>query len=763
MGFFSTKKKHIVDTTVVRVVDDDMLPATLKTAVIRALFKPQDISPTIQDTLLFGSFRNFERAYRFARDGHYVYGLPDDRVMTSSDGLTQAEYAIEADLGHGVTLDYLYFRPINNIHAGRQWATENWGHNHETNELETLSAFFGRTFYLDKLVAVHATAPGLEPDLTSIGNWGTSTQSGATLERPFDISAPLQSLVIQEEIRVGADEEESVEIHYIGTNAEGGTIRGFETVSLASYDPDEEYYQARYHYPSGDGTAVGYWTYSPEEGRHPTLDAIFEDPDFVSGGSYFPFVVFRGEDHNRADEDDFGTPTYDSTVKYMKILKMDFQELADTIHENPDINHIDQAVMMMGVPITSTNVTEIMYLHDYFKALRARLPSHSTALPSLSTINGMTIPPEQDSYAINISDADFKITLSLDGIGYRLRAGNLEEKATNTVQDMAADGTLYFPGGIPAGISTRKVRVLSRQIRPGVIEELRIINPRSRYSVYKKKGVNADLNDERLLVPLDYTITQSFPSLRKEELYYRSLHFVFNSHVVEKTKWYERDEFKIVMIVVSIVITVVTWGADGGSTLWAALAAGGATAAAAIISILIELVIQFAISQIITFVASKLAELIGVEWVMVLAAIAMVYSTAKGFTSTTEVVKNATAQNMLKAANGLISGAQVELQNQFAEHMQDVAEFDLLVETRMTELDEAKKLLDPGIGIDPYTFIGLKPLVVLGESPDSYYQRLAHTGNPGNISLDLIENYAAISLKLPTLADTMGAAYAVNT
>jgi hypothetical protein len=47
-------------------------------------------------------------------------------------------------------------------------------------------------------------------------------------------------------------------------------------------------------------------------------------------------------------------------------------------------------------------------------------------------------------------------------------------------------------------------------------------------------------------------------------------------------------------------------------------------------------------------------------------------------------------------------------------------------------------------------------MVVFGEKPDEYYARTIHSGNVGLESMNIVQNFVDISLRLPTMQETAG-------
>ena len=757
MGIFSGKKKHIVGTAVVRVVDDDLIPDTVGLAVTEAIFADKNITHNIVDAALNSSFRKIERAYRWAEEpGNYVYGLPDAKVMSSSDGFEAVVTVLEGIAGGPVVVDYIHFRPINNIHAGKKYARETWGWNHQTNELESLTAYFGGTIpiYLEKMVEVHNAVEGQEPEQSTIGTWDESPISGYTPFRPAqDLASNLQGLVVNQEIRIGPTETESVEMHYVWIDEQGATQRGIHILVLDPlYDMDKEYYQARYTDGAGQ---LAFWTYDPDTNVYPSLTDVFFDL-YVNPGTYFPFVMFRSEDEDRSHESLADTDEYKGAEKLCKYMGMDFAEVGAAIHENPDIDDVDQAIMMLGVPITTQETEQVDYLCRYFAHLYDIIPDPAKDDGSRNLKNYWKRAGTPDeSYVVQIQDADFRVLLSFDYITKKYRAGNIEADGgvdgfSNSIHSESA--ILYLPGvdGLP-NTKNRQVRRFRRQITEAVYEEIIVANPQIRYDVYKNKSAVGAAESDILLIPLDYGLSRGMSLWKRERLYLRSLHFIFNSHVVQKVKWYEKGIFKAIITIAAIVIAVWT-------QQWQLVAAVYATwgAAMAIIVLLINIIVQMAIGLAVQWALSEVASVLGYENTALLAAVLVVAAVYTGQTANASTgVQNMTAQNLLKAATGLVKAASTELQKDMADLLKDQRQFENLMEDSWEELEDAQDLLSTRKLLDPFMFIGEEPLFVAGETPTAYFDRTAHSGNVGVKSLDIVENFVDISLKLPTLDDSV--------
>ena len=758
MGLFSSKTKHYVDTSVVRMVKDELIPNALTTALVDSLFGSNTITESVLEQAFNGSYRKFERMYRYAERGDYHYGLPNARVLNSADGDGLAKAAIESEVGGPVTMDYVYYRPLNNTHAAWKLLYDTAQYTASNNELTAVTASIGFTTYLEKIVAVHGYASGREPEQSAIGVWGDNPSAGVTPAQP-DWSAPgaLASLVITQETQHILGGNEAAEIHYIWVDGAGVTQRAFYTLNLSSYDTDQEYYQARYTYLGN----VAYWIYDPLTGPHTALNAVFSPVDVISPGTYFPFAVFRSEGANRATNALSTTPEYLTTEKLLEYLGIDYREMSDGMHADAGINNVDQAVMMMGVPIDAQSESEMDYLFRYFNDLYDSLPAlaqsridHSV-LPDLNSQFGQSAGAARTSYALEVSDADFTSTLSFDAIENKLKAGSIGPVGTltNTTAVLSPLDIRFSTSGVPTGVVAEAARILRRQVTPSVYEEITVINPGLRFQIYRNKGAEAGIDDGRLLIPVDYNIARQVPILRREELYYKSLHVIFNSHVQQTTKWYEQGWFADLLMVIAVVLTVMTYG-KSYKLLQAAWLLGAKAFAVALANVILTHVI---IPVALGYAFKKLADEIGPEaafWLAVAAAIAGGKKTVNNLQAGTGI--GTSAINLLKAATGLAQGASAALGDLFEDLVKEQTAFELLAADKQELLDEANALLSTTANMSPNSFLYPEPLIILGEPIDAYYNRTVHIGNPGVEAMKISQNFINNSLRLPTLQETAG-------
>jgi hypothetical protein len=761
MGMFSSKKKHFVDTSVVRLVTDDLIPSVVTTALITSLFSDQTISNALKNEMASGGHRNFEQMFRFAERGDYTYGLPNARVIGSSAGNALAQGQLEAELGGPVVLDYLHFRPLNNTHAAWKHLFEAYGYAEASNEITSLSAVKGTEVYLTKIVATHAWSQLRRPEQSSVGEFGVSPSANLSPISPgwADPSA-LEDLLVSQEVKYSSTGDESAEIHYAwfenDVNGVAQLQEEFFVYDLAAFDTDQEYYQARYTYQG----AVGYWTYDPLTGSNTALNAVFRSGDFIGGGRYFPFAVFRAEGQNRATDALKSTEAYQSTEKLLEYLGIDFREMADSMHEDANIADVDQAVLMMAVPIDAENKAEIDYLYRYFSDLYASLPEDGrqvidySDLPDRESMYGASPGGTRTSYAVDISDADFRTTLSFEAIEVRLKAGTIGEigALTNTTTELSPTGVVAQAADSELAVAT--ARIFRKQITDTIYEEIKVIGPKMRYHIYLDKGAEGSAEDGRILIPIEYDVAKSVEGLKRQELYYRSLHLVFNSHVEQTIKWYERGAFAILLVIIAVVITVMTYGKT-----WKALVAtvgNGAVTQAVVVAFLKVILVNLVGGFVVTAVFEEIAEELGPEVAFWLAATIAAVGIHSKIAGNKVPILNIEADKVLAAAIGLAQGSVKAIGGLYDDLLKEQESFLLESEKLQEELDKASALLDTNNALSPYSFLNRQPLSLFGEPPEAYYERTVHLGNPGAEAIQISQNFIKNSLRLPTFDQTVG-------
>lgn len=731
MGLFSSKKKISVATSVVRALDDAQLPETAKTSVIGAIIGGGSISDELLEGLVNSIGVKADRAYEWAAREGYAYGLPKSTLVSRIQGKDVVRQVIERELGWSITFDYYDYGPINSIHVGWLTLLNSYRYDHATNTIGTLSTQLGTPVYLKDMVPVYTQTTVDMADPGELDPLGTPATAGYTPARKAQVALGLTGLVAHTPYTVdAAAAEDRVDVIYVYEQA-GQLVEGTLALSLDAYDSEEaDYHQARYFYTEGGVQRMGCWTYLDGSNQYSEIEAIFTT-DYAALGTYFPIMYFRLNGLNLAQYGSHMTQAYKDSQKLGKYLGMDYQTVADAVTDNPDIDDVEQAMMIMAVSAKGESEVELRYLFDYFNTLYFNSASPYQANPSFLQQYAEYTP--KAGQAVVFQDNAFKFSLTYRGIGKRRVAGNIGAVGTH------AGGTTSLQGA--------NARYYRRQINATFYEEVTVIEPQLTYHIYGKYSATGGYDSDTLLIPVDRAITDLFPIQEREKLYSRSLHYVFNSKVETKTKWYQSSAFRFVLIVVMIIITIYT----AGATLKGLIAAAAISATALAIAVISKIVVAMAINYALKLFVKE----VGPEVAFIVAVIAVAVGGAM-YVAGTSANTALWAERLISVGNGLSSNVQTETQRLISGYESESQEFLLTSEAMTEELRAVQKQLESGISIDPFEFIGRSPKIVFGESPDDFYSRTVHSGNIGVVGIDAISAYVGLALTLPDVHDTAG-------
>lgn len=739
MGLFSSKKKTTVHTSVMRVVDDDHMPQTLKSSLLRGILGTTgSVAEHLVDGMLNSAAIKVDRMYQFAKKSS-PYGLPHGSLITDIQGKEIVSRFIANAVSSPIVVDYYHFAPINNMHIGWSKLVSDYGYVAGTNELTVLSAQKGVPVYLQDMVSYYCNETVAEAEPGTLDSFGRPATAGYTPERTaqirFGLDQFLQVTDYQYDPSSDIDYVKAQYVYWVGAVKHSEALY----LSLAGYDYEGDYYQVQYR-RQGDLGRTQYFTYRNESGVYPELDKIYRI-NYAGLGSYFPWTYCRFDKQNLGREALHETPAFKNTVKMCDLLDLDYQSLCDNVDKNPDIDDIEQAMLMFGVPASAETQVEKRYLFEYFSALHTADNAAPQTIPDME--KGLTAYSFKDGRSILIQDNLFKVTLGYSGLLKRRVAGRIGILGFCE----SGLGTTAPSGPIPIAAGYQFYRCQTSSV---FYEEIQVVQPRMTYHIYGQYTYSAGLGSEELLLPLDRAITDLISLNQREELFMRSLHMVFNSRVVTKTKWYQTGAFKIVMVVLAVVIAIVSGGA--GSFL-AALATAAAAGVSALAVTVVTMILQ---SVLATYAFSLIAKELGPEYAMILAIGAAIYGGMTAYEAGS-FGASTTAQTMLKASTGLVKASSEEYVAQLrTEYDSDLSEFSLFVDESNKELKEMKKLLDVGELINPFEFIGEVPLMSLGEDPSTYFMRTVHAGNIGTAGIDAITSYVDSALKLPDMNQTIG-------
>jgi hypothetical protein len=754
MGLFGGDSVTSVGTTVSRVVDDRNVPDAAKTGLVKALIQDQDLVPTVLDGLINSIGLRGERLYDYAAKGKYPYGLPSGHFTLSTVNRTQIEEALLAKEGQPVVVEYAHYGQLNLLHAAWQQIIATQAYNPTTNVIGSIAGPKGQPCYLDSLVVKTSAAFRSQLDSTSLAGWGVAPGTGP---RPGLVTASPQLIDATQGLF------SPVPIQAPDANYAGPPIillgYSYSTVGFPGFYPPEDRRVIQVGFPAYNAAAdylqmcytVGgqrkYVTYTLGSGTYPTLDTLlFAGTQY--GGYYFPITYFRydwaAQDANR------GSAAYLASKKMLKYIGLDYQYIVEEVHKNPSIDDVIQAMMWLAVPAKSTHPIDVQYLYRYFDQQYTSQGAAEVQRDLMLTYHQLDDRffrgwgSGQLTWASIIQDARIKFVVGHSGITKRMCGGNIA-----AVGGYAASGLYYTTRpfewvgeeGQTTTVYLKEACFAYRyQLAYGWYTEIVVYAPKMAYYIegnYKSLG-NED--EDILLIPIDHSISEHFNVRDREQLYSRSLHFIFNSMVTTEVAWYQSSFFTFVVMAVALVFSVQTLG--NSLALVTALAAAGMYSSLAIV-LLEGLVLGLAVSQGLKI----FTKMVGPEVAMAIAIVATVVA-ATAQISAGGLANAPWAGQMLSVSNGLI--------NSVGEYYKDAMKG--LQEDYKVFQEESKELYD---GISKANDLlrsdsVLTPLMIIGESYSDYFDRTIHNTNPGINTITGVSTFVDRSLTLPTPAQTLG-------
>lgn len=739
MGLFSSRRRTYVGTTAVRVIEDKNLPDSVKAGLLNAIFGNDDIADSVLDEMMNGIGNRAERAYRYAK-GNYPMGLPFSQTMSITMGDDEAKSVLDVIEGASVSIDYCNLSSGNLMHFGWMKLIQQYQYNSDTNELVGLSAVKGSPVYLSDMVPTIPAIMQGSYDHTALEQWGTSPRAGYT---PTRIKIPGAGARISYPNFVFTTSVECLEVKIewqtVTVTSGVETKTKHEESIFMVPDPinnDADYLHVKYTV----GGQTKYWAYLLGSGTYPILDGLVSQPG-QTFGEFFPFTYFR---HNKTPVADLPDENiYKASRKMGKILGMSYDDIHDAIHENPDIADVEQAIMMFATPANSEDPLEQRYLFDFFKKMYFTQEHQFQFAIEGELLSVNDVERMLNRHSITIKDTMFEMALRHDGIYKRNVAGSIGEIGTYAMQYSTADLRYYIQESDVESIVTEKIPVHTyrHQITAGMYEEIEIRGLKSVYRIFDEFEVTADEEDEILLIPIDRSIAKEYTLREREVLYAKGLHYIFNSRVVVKIKWYQQGWFQLVILIVAIVLAFFTYGASL-QALAGAIAAGGAALTVALMALLKQIIIGLVVSYAFKLVVKE----IGMEAAFLAAIVAAAVGYGFGGGGTTGVPW---ATSLVDVSVGLVNAINEVAKDLMSDLLGNYNDFLKEAEESMKLLDDAQNLLESKSTLSPF--------VIFGESPTQFFDRTIHSGNIGVISVEAVTNYVQVALTLPTISDTLGA------
>jgi hypothetical protein len=751
MGLFSGSDETYVSTTANRVVADNKFISSVKSGTIKSIFAHGETSDYILEDMVNGIGFTARPFFKYGRD-KYTYGLPHGSGVSQTGGGNLVKAVLLDIYGQEMTVIRNSVAQYNFWFEAFNLIDLRYNLNPITLKLINPS--------LEKGVDVSLAVVYLIMNQTTYDSLPQdSLVNHSVLVNPERFTVQIDNGAANNSIKIW--------LYYSwpsGSHLEGGGDNG-NPVTVIDYSSEmvimdqdigfpglnsaDQYFQTLYR--NQGNTNYGWWRYKVGSGTWPTLDNVF-NPAFNQAGSYFPWVYFR---YNKVKgNEDKNDPGYKTAKKMLKKIHMDYDAICDSIHQSPDIENVEQAMLMWSVEADSTNPLEQRYLYEYFDSTFIDSGGQVWDV-NHEDLNPDTVGPLITNSALIIQDARFKLSLSNMGIYKRAYVGTIGPVGTYSSGEMALSFKYSVTQETEGGAYTFDQfypvpsHYYRKQVQPGYYEEIFVFGLSVRYFIYGDYGVTADGDtpedrSDVLLIPLDLNVTKHFSLRKREELYSRSLHFIFNARVTVHLSWYQSSFFQFFILVVALAIAVY----DGGATLEAFVAA---TATLTAEQILLA-VVMTGLEYLVTAVAFKLfIKVAGVKVAFLVAIIAIAYGISAKFGD--ELGANLSqqmpfAKDLLQVGQGLSKAITETLKSDMTKIQEEMSDLSGQAKALDAQLAVANKLLD-----DDNKFA---PFIIFGEPPEDYFNRTIHAGNIGMIGIDAVGNYVERSLSLPTLSDTIG-------
>lgn len=760
MSFFGGSTEVDVAVIFSRVIKDGDIPDILKDAVLSSVFKKADLVATIKDAINGGSYKNFEKAYNWAKNNAPellpTVSSETSEIFNPTFQKNAVKSAIEQEIGQDVVLYGYRTEALCVKLLALHELTTNYAYNIMSREVKSRSNTRGVPVYLDKLVSHYLY------DVPA--GWSPENQ---LLHR--------ENVGNREDVIGYPDAQKTMAQMTLVWEIDGQTHSEILEFDYPDWLPTRIYYQAVYRLANEGADKLRYWWYDPNTGTHPTLPVISASRDKVAYrdlGTTFPFAQFRENYTNLTSEALASSSRYQDTDKLVSLFQLDYQEMGDAIHANPDIADVQDSIMYLGVPtyldsdIDLTDTTQVFAPPNPDPIFIEYLIRHYL------WIDAMTL----DAKVMGIFDFDYSET------GVLFYPGELpqhNEYVANTVgfsagisstvtremvpafpQSALIDGVSIIPRSmsslyasettsyIPSwsnGISLLGARILYKKMTPSLAMAIPV---RGHFLMkLANQSVISLFADTHAHIPIIRDVAHTMGLMDRSNLYYKSLHLLFAAVVYTHIAWYESNEFGALLTLAGIAFTLFGSGELITGIKEAFLASGMKGVAKIIVKTIL-------VSAAFSLAFDLLVDIVGEEFALALATAALIIGVSSKFGHSVPGAEM-WADKLLMAAAGISSAVSRSVEDLFTELQSDISDFLDEATERTKNLEEAAELLKHAVNVDPLTFVRGTPILQPGDSPDMYY-RARLNQNPGVIAFDILENFYEISLSLPSVNDSLG-------
>jgi len=688
MGFFDGEDVVTAEVVVTKLAEE--IPNTIANAAAAAIYS----NGSIPNYLLLNALNGFSskvRRYLYYGENEYIYGLPSGTSATVIVDNTEVSAVLKTIHGEPVQITISAVTNPQYTYFVYQYMQDHYNYDYATNTLR----IGGYNYIYESFEVIHA-------------DWIRIHTSGSFI----DMLIPKGSF----------------------------------------------YYHIQYYKQSQTIANKLYWTYDPSLHTYPSLDL---DVNTLTS-DFYPIVPIREDTINVNSKPN--SQAYKTSDKLLSRINLDINYLTDAINESESIEDINDVFFIFALDLYTKEETSIEYLFNYFSVLSENSiitkEVYEEALAELyapfpKDDEGQVIDTGKEALPgsiIKINEADLDVFISYNYIDVRTYAGTIDAEYTSAATyvyperyDPYADGDGNYSKATV--LIEKSYFTFKRDNDDGTITEVTVsgLEHSSLIRAYDQAiTIITKIEDNPALpskfyIPISSNILPLMSAFKEEKVLIDGMTLVIQAAHLEELEWYETAFFAKL---VKIVITVVAIYFMVTSGFLAELA--NKTLAEVVYQVL-----ESAFKSILTnFVLEYIAENVdGIAAVFVAAAAS--YALSGVSVDGISLPDLPFAEVLMKAVTSVAQT--LNLQNQMRAN--DLADqFGLYAwnaQNKQDDLEAANDLLNMGTPGNPYLITNSIFASDPNESPNDFYTRTIHTGNPGVKTLDTVGSYFNNALLLP--------------
>lgn len=521
---------------------------------------------------------------------------------------------------------------------------------------------------------------------------------------------------------------------------------------------------------------------------------------------FFPFIPVRLQ--NEFLSSTYLPDAFEQTKQaYRKATGATINQLISLIEDNDDLDKIDNAYVVFGIPLNVKEQAGRRYLYSFFDKLRQSQiggPSAYSAFvadvenqsdlagqwlewknantgPSGGTDSGPSNPePPRPSFKtlpdneIRISSAntintEYDVRLNWrfitrgSGSGLAKPGALSNECWVEYVGEDEVTKTVYLsqPGSWFSDTEAYQKFRIYWQRNADYYSYLEVIGAVHQNFVHGGKAVKIlpkdaleEVADTGFILPLHNETWREISLADATQLASECVFIVFNCYEIHKQRWYETGIFRILLIIVIAIVSVVLTGGAGIGLLGAHLSVGTALGfsgmMAAIVGSVVNALAAVVLSTLIQQVVGDLGplgQIIGAVLMFVAGNLAASFQSGSLALSWNSLLR---VDNLIKLTNAIGGGVAGMLRAEAAALGQDMLDYAKWAEEETKKIQQAffEEFGYGGGYIDPFMFVDNQGPIV--ESSDTFLTRTLMTGSDiSEMTHELLYSFPELSLKLP--------------